>query len=158
MVALAEDWVDRCLAIGGDPTLEQFDEAVASGRGALPVMAVILARADWRDGDASPESRLSLHAIRILGVIAEPAAIPMLASVLRDPRDPARHGDEAALALARIGGDALRVLQATFADHEHDAVPHDHSHVRSPVALRTELGERHHLPADSDHAVQRGPH
>ena len=120
MSALGWDWVERCLVCGGTPTLELHDEAVAAGAAALPVIGRVLARREWRSGDSVAEAFVSLHALRLLGIIGEPAAIPMLASVLRDPRDPARHGEEAALALARVGGDALPILERVLVDRSED--------------------------------------
>ena len=36
MSAIGWNWVERCLACGGTPTLELHDEAVAAGAGAIP--------------------------------------------------------------------------------------------------------------------------
>lgn len=120
MAPLTWDWVERCLDGGGRPSLELYDEAIAAGVDAIPVLGEVLARVEWRSGDSTSEAITSLHALRVLGAVGDPAAIPLLAGVLRDPRDPARHGEEAALALARIGGDALPILERVLGDRSED--------------------------------------
>jgi hypothetical protein len=44
MPGLDWGWVERCEALGGEPTLELFDEAVAAGRDALPLLVDLLSR------------------------------------------------------------------------------------------------------------------
>ena len=61
--ALDWRWVESCRAAGGVPTRELFDEAVASGREAVPVLSRVLARRSWRDPARLEESALAFHAL-----------------------------------------------------------------------------------------------
>ena len=102
-MSLGWDWAARCRALGGNPTRELFEEAVAAGPLAVPLMVDILSRRAWREGRPDDCALLPVHAMRVLAEIEEPGAIPALVGVLCDPVDPAVHGEEAALALARLG-------------------------------------------------------
>jgi hypothetical protein len=54
--------------------------------------------------------------MRLLAEIGSPAAVPALVGVLTDPVDPGLHGEEAALALGRLGEPALGPLTRVAAD------------------------------------------
>lgn len=121
MAQLGWAWVESCRAVGGVPTLELFDEAVAAGEGAIPLMGRILSRRSWRTGRDPDQAAISVGALRVLGAIESPRAVPIVLGVLRDPIDVGLFGEEAAHALGRIGESALATLERVLADRGEDA-------------------------------------
>lgn len=111
-------WAQSCRAVGGLPTLELFDEAVASGEDAIPLMGRILSRRSWRMGQDPDQAAISAAALRVLGAIGSPRAVPIVLAVLRDPIDVGLFGEEAAHALGRIGESALPSLERVLADRD----------------------------------------
>lgn len=104
-------WAAKCRLLGGHPTRELFDEAVAEGEAAVPFFVDLLSRRELREGEPADAAFLPVHAMRVLGEIGSPAALPALLGVLVDPVDPGQDGEEAALALARIGEPAVSPLR-----------------------------------------------
>jgi hypothetical protein len=84
-------------------------------------MGRILSRTSWREGRDTDHASISVGALRVLGAIASPRAVPILMAVLRDPVDVGRFGEEAAHALARIGESAIPSLERVLADPCEDA-------------------------------------
>ena len=123
MTTLGWEWVEACRVMGGEPTLELFDEAVGAGDEAVALLSRVLARRSWRDGSDPARGAVVVHAIRVMGEIASPTAIPALLGVLRDPGDPSTFGEEAALALARIGEPAFASLERLVHDRGADTWP-----------------------------------
>ena len=114
------EWVAKCRLLGGVPTLDLFDEAVATGSDAVPLMVDILSRRELREGEVVDGAQVPVHAMRVLGEVRELAALPALLGVITDPVDPALYGDEAGLALARIGEPALAPLIGVLFDRDND--------------------------------------
>jgi hypothetical protein len=117
---LGWDWVARCRLIGGTPTRELWDEAVSAGEAAVPLMVDVLSRRSFREGEPGDCALLPVHAMRVLTAVRSPAALPALLNVLSDPVDPGLYGEEAAVALARLGGAALAPLEGLFFDRRRD--------------------------------------
>lgn len=113
-------WVRKCAALGGSPTWELWREAVDAGAAAVPLMVDILSRRSFREGEPPECAHVPVHAMRVLGEIGSVAAIPALVNVLTDPVDPGLHGEEAALALARLGAPALAPVEGLLADAHRD--------------------------------------
>ncbi len=116
-------WVRQVLRLGGRPSLEMFDGAVAAGDAAIPLMTDVLSRRDWRLGDDPDRAEIHVHALRLLGEIGSPRALPALIGVVHDSVDVARFGDEAGLALARLGSAALPSLGRVLASRDADRWP-----------------------------------
>jgi hypothetical protein len=113
-------WVSRCRALGGEPTLEMFDEAVAGGRSSLTLLVDVLSQRRFREGTPDDCADLPVHALRIAGEIAEPASLPAILGVLAEPVDPTRYGEEAAVALSRLGALAFPSAERLLADRTND--------------------------------------
>lgn len=113
-------WEARCRALGGDPSREMFDE-LARGEEALPLLLEILARPEWRNRSSPELQEIPVHALRALGEIRSMKALPALLGVLADPGDHATHGQEAALAVARYGADAMAPVERMLFDRSRDA-------------------------------------
>lgn len=113
-------WVAKCRLLGGSPTLELFDEAIASGPGALPLMTEILARRELREGEPPDCVHVPVHALRVIGTLGLPGGLPAAMGVLVDPVDPGQYGEEAALALARLGEGALPPTRGVLVDPARD--------------------------------------
>jgi hypothetical protein len=95
-------------------------EAVAAGEAAVPLMVDILSRRELREGEPTDCHQIPVHAMRVLGLIGSESAIPALVGVLADPVDPTAYGDEAGLALSRIGDAAVRPIEGLMFDRERD--------------------------------------
>jgi hypothetical protein len=113
-------WVARCRVLNGRPTLEMWDEAVAAGAAMIPVLVDVLGRRGWREGIPDDCANLPVVAIRLLGELREASSLPAILSVLSDPVDPALHGEEAALALARFGEEAFPSVSRILFDGERE--------------------------------------
>jgi len=113
-------WVAKCRLLGGAPTLGMFDAAVEAGDASVPLLVDVLSRRELREGELPDCSLLPVHAMRILAAIGSASCIPALVNVLTDPVDPALYGEEAALALARIGVPALPALERVLRDSDRD--------------------------------------
>jgi hypothetical protein len=83
-------------------------------------MVELLSRRSYREGEPADCALLPVHAMRVLGAVGSPAAIPALVNVLADPVDPGLHGEEAAAALARLGAPALAPLEGLLFDARRD--------------------------------------
>lgn len=114
------DWVARARVLDGRASLEMFDELLAAGESALPLLVDVASRRDWREGDAWDLREVPAHALRALGELRSERVLPVLMGVLVDPGDHALHGQEAALALARQGEPALPHLQRLLLSRERD--------------------------------------
>jgi len=117
---LGWSWVARCRVLGGTPTRELWNEALAAGTGAVPLMVDVLSRRSYREGEPADCALLPVHAMRVLAAVGSEAAIPALVNVLADPVDPGLYGEEAAAALARLGAAALPPLEGLFFDARRD--------------------------------------
>lgn len=115
------DWVARCRALDGIASRELFDEIVAAGDAAVPLLVDVLGRPAWRDGSVPELSELAATALRALGEIRSEKALPALLGVLAEPVDHALHGTEAALALARHGASAFGPVERMLGDRSRDS-------------------------------------
>lgn len=114
------DWVARASALDGVPSREMFDELVAAGEDAVPLLVDVLSRPEWRDGSVPEMSGVPLAALRALGEIRSERALPALLGVLADPGDHAEAGQEASLALARHGEAAFGPVERMLCDRGRD--------------------------------------
>lgn len=113
---LGWDWAHRCRVVGGMPTVELWDEAIAAGDGAVPLMVGLLAQRDLRTGEPPDARMLPVAAMRVLATLRAEGGIPALVGVLLDPVDPSEYSEDAALALGRVGAPALGPVEGILRD------------------------------------------